>query len=74
MDDLQENFEQVLNDVMLIGEPVRITRDAVYEVFYWEDAVGGDPFAVLLADDFLSEYKYIVTVDLAQAFASGCKT
>ena len=39
-----------------------------------ERAVGNDPFAVLLADDFLSEYKYIVTVDLAQAFASGCKT
>ena len=32
-------------------------------------AVGGDPFAVLLADDFLTDYEPGVTADLAQAFA-----
>jgi UTP--glucose-1-phosphate uridylyltransferase len=34
-----------------------------------ERAVGGDPFAVLLADDFLTDYEPGVTADLAQAFA-----
>ena len=33
-----------------------------------ERAVGGDPFAVLLADDFLTDYEPGVTADLAQAF------
>ena len=34
-----------------------------------ERAVGGDPFAVLLADDFLTDYEPGVTADLAEAFA-----
>jgi len=38
-----------------------------------ERAVGGDPFAVLLADDFLTDYEPGVTADLAQAFASSGK-
>ena len=33
-----------------------------------ERAVGGDPFAVLLADDFLTDYEPGVTADLAQAY------
>ena len=33
-----------------------------------ERAVGGDPFAVLLADDFLTDYEPGVTADLGQAF------
>ena len=33
-----------------------------------ERAVGGDPFAVLLADDFLTDYKKGVTSDLSDAF------
>ena len=37
-------------------------------------AVGRDPFAVLLADDFLTDYKPGVTADLAQAFASTGKS
>ena len=39
-----------------------------------ERAVGGDPFAVLLADDFLTDYAPGVTADLAQAFASSGKS
>ncbi|ERL97885.1 UTP-glucose-1-phosphate uridylyltransferase [Rhodobacteraceae bacterium HIMB11] len=39
-----------------------------------ERAVSGDPFAVLLADDFLTDYKPGVTADLAQAFASSGKS
>ena len=39
-----------------------------------ERAVGGDPFAVLLADDFLTDYEPGVMADLAQAFASSGKS
>ena len=39
-----------------------------------ERAVSGDPFAVLLADDFLTDYEPGVTADLAQAFASSGKS
>ena len=39
-----------------------------------ERAVGGDPFAVLLADDFLTDYKPGVTTDLAQAFKTSGKS
>jgi len=39
-----------------------------------ERAVGGDPFAVLLADDFLTDYAPGVTADLARAFASSGKS
>lgn len=40
-----------------------------HAVFCAERAVGGDPFAVLLADDFLTDYVPGVTADLAQVFA-----
>ena len=33
-----------------------------------ERAVGGEPFAVLLADDFLTDYSPGVTGDLVEAF------
>jgi UTP--glucose-1-phosphate uridylyltransferase len=36
--------------------------------------VGGDPFAVLLADDFLTDYEPGVTADLVEAFASSGKS
>ena len=39
-----------------------------------ERAVGGDPFAVLLADDFLTDYRSGVTADLVQAFAGTGKS
>ena len=39
-----------------------------------ERVVGGDPFAVLLADDFLTDYAPGVTADLAQAFESSGKS
>ena len=39
-----------------------------------ERAVGDDPFAVLLADDFLTDYGPGVTADLVQAFASSGKS
>jgi UTP--glucose-1-phosphate uridylyltransferase len=38
-----------------------------------ERAVSGDPFAVLLADNFLTDYEPGVTADLAQAFANSGK-
>ena len=39
-----------------------------------ERAVGGDPFAVLLADDFLTDYEPGVTADLVQAFSNSGKS
>ena len=39
-----------------------------------ERVVGGDPFAVLLADDFLTDYEPGVTADLAQAFEISGKS
>jgi UTP--glucose-1-phosphate uridylyltransferase len=39
-----------------------------------ERAIGGDPFAVLLADDFLTDYELGVTADLAQAFLDSGKS
>jgi UTP--glucose-1-phosphate uridylyltransferase len=39
-----------------------------------ERAVSDNPFAVLLADDFLTDYEPGVTADLAQAFASSGKS
>ena len=39
-----------------------------------ERAVGGDPFAVLLADDFLTDHESGVTADLARAFMSRRKS
>ena len=39
-----------------------------------ERAVGGSAFAVLLADDFLTDYEPGVTADLVQAFANSGKS
>lgn len=39
-----------------------------------ERAVGDDPFAVLLADHFLTDYVPGVTADLTQSFASNGKS
>ena len=39
-----------------------------------ERAVGGDPFAVLLADDFLTDYEPGVIADLANAFSISGKS
>ena len=39
-----------------------------------ERVVGGDPFAVLLADDFLTDYEPGVTADLVQAFSDSGKS
>ena len=39
-----------------------------------ERAVSGDPFAVLLADDFLTDHAPGVTADLAEAFARSGKS
>ena len=44
-----------------------------YAVLCAERVVGGDPFAVLLADDFLTDYWPGVTADLAKAFATTGK-
>ena len=45
-----------------------------HAVFCTERAVGNDPFAVLLADDFLTYEGNGVTADLARAFAASGKT
>ena len=45
-----------------------------HAVLCGERAVGGDPFAVLLADDFLTNYEPGVTADLVEAFASSGKS
>jgi UTP--glucose-1-phosphate uridylyltransferase len=45
-----------------------------HAVLFAERAVGGDPFAIFLADDFLTDYEPGVTADLAQAFASSGKS
>ena len=39
-----------------------------------ECAIGGDPFAVLLSDDFLTDREPGVTADLAQSFARSGKS
>ena len=39
-----------------------------------ERAIAGDPFAVLLADDFLTDYKKGVTYDLSNAFVKTGKS
>ena len=39
-----------------------------------ERAVSGDPFAVLLADDYLTDYEPGVTADLVQAYAKSGKS
>ena len=39
-----------------------------------ERAVGGDPFVVLLADDFLTDYEPGVTADLVQAYTRSGKS
>ena len=39
-----------------------------------ERALGGDPFAVLLADDFLTDYEPGVTADLTNSFAKTGKS
>ena len=45
-----------------------------HAVLCGERAVGGDPFAVLLADDFLTDHEPGVTADLALAFARSGKS
>ena len=42
--------------------------------FCVERAIAGDPFAVLLADDFLTDYKKGVTHDLSNAFVKTGKS
>lgn len=49
-------------------------RGLGHAVLCAERAVGEGPFAVLLADDFLTDYKPGVTADLAQAFWDSGKS
>ena len=39
-----------------------------------ERAIGGDPFAVLLADDFITDYNKSVTASLIEAFLKSGKS
>ena len=45
-----------------------------HAVLCTERVVGGDPFAVLLADDFLTDYKPGVTSDLVNSYTLTCKS
>jgi UTP--glucose-1-phosphate uridylyltransferase len=58
----------------LVGRAVAQHLGLGHSVLCVEPAVGEDPFAVLLADDFLTDYAPGVTADLAQAFASSGKS
>ena len=46
----------------------------VHAVLCAERVVGGDPFVMLLADDFLTDYEPGVTADLVQAFSDSGKS
>lgn len=45
-----------------------------HEILYAERTVGSDPFAVLLADDFPTDYQAGVTADLVRAFSISGKS
>ena len=69
----------MVRNIMPVGVECIFVRQAEqlglgHAVLCAERAVGGDPFAVLLADDFLTDYEPGVTADLVQAFVSSGKS
>ena len=67
---------EMVRNIIPVGVECIFVRQAEqlglgHAVLCAERAVGGDPFAVLLADDFLTDYEPGVTADLVQAFASS---
>ena len=75
--DLQANMVQ---NILPVGVECIFVRQAVqfglgHAILCAERAVGDNPFAVLLADDFLTDYQAGVSADLVQAFEkSGIST
>ena len=74
-----EDQANMVRNILLEGIECIFVRQAEqlglgHAVLCAKRAVGGDPFAVLLADDFLTDYEPGVTVDLAQAFESSGKS
>jgi UTP--glucose-1-phosphate uridylyltransferase len=77
--DANNELETMLRNIIPEGVECIFVRQAEqlglgHAVLCAERAVGGDPFAVLLADDFLTDYASGVTADLAQAFARSGKS
>ena len=71
--------DMVRNNIIPEGVECIFVRQAEqlglgHAVLCAERAVGGDPFAVLLADDFLADHEPGVTADLSQAFARSGKS
>ena len=70
---------EMVRNIIPIGVECIFVRQAEqlglgHAVLCAERAVGDDPFAVLLADDFLTNYDPGVTADLANAFAKSGKS
>ena len=69
----------MVRNIIPAGVECIFVRQAVqlglgHAVLCAERAVASDPFAVLLADDFLRDYEPGVTADLARAFVSSGKS
>ena len=74
--DLQANMVQ---NILPVGVECIFVRQAVqfglgHAILCAERAVGDNPFAVLLADDFLTDYQAGVSADLVQAFEKSGKS
>jgi len=51
-----------------------VQTEIVHEVLSEERLIGGSPFAVLLADDFLTDYPTSIMGDFERALASSVKS
>ena len=70
---------EMVRNIIPVGVECIFVRQAEqlglgHAVLCAERAVGSDPFAVLLADDFLTDYEPGVTADLVNAFAKTGKS
>jgi UTP--glucose-1-phosphate uridylyltransferase len=70
--DMVRNILPAGVECILVRQPEQLGLG--HAILCAERAVGEDPFAVLLADDFLTDYEPGVTADLVQAFACTGKS
>jgi UTP--glucose-1-phosphate uridylyltransferase len=75
----KEEQAEMVRNIVPAGIECMFVRQAEqlglgHAVLCAERAVGDDPFTVLLADDFLTDYEPGVTADLVQAFAASGKS